>query len=249
MKGFFGSVDDALVYMFCEQVIDMKKYKRKVPLISPLKMAIAALYAAIATATIIIFVGTDNEWYIICGGIATSLFACDLIIIIGVGGKYGYSDKSIELLYCSLPYRKLKYSCFCAVVISNASYNNGYGYGINGNIPMQYKIKGNIKVTFPFITLHNPEYPVHKIKTGMSSRELFMLNSDEIVCLGICWFDSLNELLKHTNCPVYVLEDVYLRYKGQFDVVFSVYKENLDRFYIITDHSVAYHKYMEEKSV
>ena len=83
----------------------------------------------------------------------------------------------------------------------------------------------------------------------MNSRDLFMINNDEIYCLGICWVDSLKELLKHTNCSVYVLEDVYLRFKGQFDVAFSVDKENLNRFYVITDHSIAYQMYMEEKSV
>ena len=75
-----------------------------------------------------------------------------------------------------------------------------------------------------------------------------MINNDEIYCLGICWVDSLKELLKHTNCSVYVLEDVYLRFKGLFDDAFSVYKENLDRFYVVTDHDIAYKEYMEEKS-
>lgn len=224
----------------------MKKYKRKIPLISPLKVGIAGFYAAIATAIVSIFIGTDNEWCVICGGIAATLFICDVFILIGAGGKYQYSDEYIDVLYQSLSYKKLDYSLFCAVVIPNATYNNGYGYGINGNIPMQYKVKGNkahTKVTFPFITLHKSKYPVDKIKTGMSSRELFMLNNDEIYCLGICWFESLEELLKHTNCSVYVLEDVYLRFKGQFDVAFSVRKENLNRFFIISEQSIAYNEY------
>ena len=76
---------------------------------------------------------------------------------------------------------------------------------------------------------------------------MFVLNDEEIYCLGICWFDSLKELLEKTNCPVYVLEDVYLRFKGQFDVVFSVYKENRERFYIITNRTINYQKYKEGK--
>lgn len=225
----------------------MKKYKRKVPLTSPLKIAIAVLYAAIATVAIIIFVGNNSAWYIICSGITASLFICDLFIIIETGGRYRYSDKYIEVIY-QLLYKRLDYSWFSAVVISNASYNNGYGYGINRNIPMQYSVRGNngrTKVTFPFITLHKPQYPVDKIKKGMSSRDLFMINNDDIYCLGICWFDSLKELLNHTNCTIYVLEDVYLRFKGQFDVAFSAHKENLDRFYVITDHIIAYQVYTD----
>ncbi|MGN1155743.1 MAG: hypothetical protein ACI4TK_06165 [Agathobacter sp.] len=227
----------------------MKKYKRKTPLVSPLKITIAALYAAIVTATIIIFVGTDNEWYIICSGITASLFIGDLFVIIGAGGRYLYSDKCIEVFWQLLSYKKLDYSWFSAIVISNAPYNNGYGYGINGNIPMQYRVKennGHTKVTLPFITLHNHQYPINQIKKGMSNRDLFMINNDEIYCLGICWNDSLEELLKHTNCSVYVLEDVYLRFKGQFDTAFSAHKENLDRFYVIADHSIAYQVYIEK---
>ena len=78
---------------------------------------------------------------------------------------------------------------------------------------------------------------------------MFVLNDEEIYCLGICWFDSLKELLENTNCPVYVLEDVYLRFKGQFDVVFSVYKENRERFYIITNRTINYQKYKGGKSL
>ncbi len=83
-------------------------------------------------------------------------------------------------------------------------------------------------------------YLIDKFKSGMNSRDLFMLNHDEIYCLGICWFDSLEELLKYTDWNVYVLEDVYLRFKGQFDTVFSVCEGNLDRYYIITDYSINY---------
>lgn len=230
----------------------MKKNKRKIPLVSPLKIAIAALYAAIATTLIFIFSGIDNEWFIICGGITASLFLADFMVIEGAGGRYRYSDKAVEVLYHSISYKRIEYSLISTIVISNASYNNGYGYGINGNIPMQYTVKGNNKhnkITFPFITLHKSQYPVDKIKKGMSSRDLFMLNSDKIYCLGICWFDSFQELLEYSNCSVYLLEDVYLRFKGQFDVVFSEYNGNLDRFYIISDRSITYQEYQEGKLV
>lgn len=230
----------------------MKKYNRKTALFSPFKITLSALFAAIATAVIVVLSGTENVWCIICGGITVSLLICDLFIMIGAGGRYRFSNKYIEIFYQLLPYKKLDYSWFSTIVISNASYNNGFGYGINGNIPMQYRVKGknrHTKVTYPFITLHKSQYPVDKIKEGMNSRDLFMINSDEIYCLGICWVDSLKELLKYTTCSVYVLEDVYLRFQGQFDGAFSLNKENLARFYIITDHIIDYQVYFEEKSV
>lgn len=208
-------------------------------------MAIAALCAAIAAAMIGIIAGFDNEWYIICSGVAASLLIGDLFLLIGAGGRYRYSDTDIDILYQSLAYKKLDYSWFSTVVISNASYNNGYGYGINGNIPMQYKVKSDhcsAKVTFPFITLHKASYPVDEIKAKMNSRDLFMLGNDDIYCLGICWFDSLTELLKHTQVPVYVLEDVYLRFKGKFDEIFMQHDGN--RCFIIADRKMEYRNYI-----
>lgn len=226
----------------------MNKYKRKSPLISPIKMTVAALCAVTATILVIIFGGTDNEWHILCGGIAAMLFVCDLFIVAGAAGRYGYSDKCIYLIYPPFTYKKLYYSDYNAVVISNASYNNGYGYGVNGNMPMQYKVKGEnryTKGTYPFITLHAPQYPLNQIREKMNSRDLFLADSENIFCLGICWFDALSELLAHTDMPVYVLEDVYLRFREKFDSIFTQCENNIDRFYIITDHTIEYKKYLK----
>lgn len=230
----------------------MKKYKRKTPLFSPLKTAIAALFAAIATAMIIVFAGTDNEWCIICGAITETLFIGDLFIIIGASSRYRYSNKCIKVYYQLFSYKKLDYSWFSAIVISNASYNNGYGYGANGNIPMQYRVKGNnghIKVTFPFITLHKPQYPVDKIKEGMNSRDLYMLDYENIFCLGICWFDSLTELLDNTDISLYILEDVYFRFKGMFDSVLIKYGNDINRFYIVGEVCTGYKDYLNGKEL
>lgn len=201
-----------------------RKFKRKIPLFSPVKIAIITLSAMMATLAIAFFTGTDSEWHIVFGAVTVSIFICYLMITAAAGGRYRYSDKYIEIFYLSLLYKKLDYSSFSFAVISNASYNNGYGYSPYGNFPMEYRVKGRngtAKVTFPFITLHKHQYPFDRIQKSMSSRDLFMLNSDEVFCLGICWFDSFKELLNYSDCNVYVLEDVYLRFKGQFDTIFT----------------------------
>lgn len=69
-----------------------------------------------------------------------------------------------------------------------------------------------------------------------------MLSNDNIYCLGICWFDSLAELLNYTQVPVYVLEDVYLRFKGKFDEAFMQNEDN--RIFIITDRIIEYRNYI-----
>lgn len=216
----------------------MKKYKRKTPLVSPIKWLMAVLCAAAAAVTSAAVWGTDNGCAIVFAAVAVSLLICDLFIIIGASGKYRFSDSSIDIMFSHLVYKRLDYASFNAVVVSNASYNNGYGYGVSGNLPMQYKVKDNKgykKVTLPFITLHKPDYPVDKIKNAMNSRDLFMLSSDEIYCLGICYFDSLKELLNHTKASVYILEDVYLRFKDDFDTLFGETEGGAKRFHIISD--------------
>ena len=120
--------------------MDMKKYKRRTPLYSPFKMFSATLFAGIATVTFFIFAGTDNEGFIIFGGITVALFCCALANIIAVGGRYRYTDKCIELFYLLL-YKKLDYSRYSAVVISNAAFNNGYGGITGGAMLMQYRVK------------------------------------------------------------------------------------------------------------
>lgn len=224
----------------------MKKYRKKVQTISPSKMAIAALCLAITTVMIIIFSGIDNDWWVVCGWGYFTLFCFYLIDILESSYRYIYTDKYIESFFLFIPYKKLKYSWFSVIVISNATHRVGNGIEWCNTAPMQYKVKGkngHTKVTFPFITLHTSDYRIDKIRKGMSSRDLFMLNSDEMYCLGICWFDSFQELLKHTDCDVCILEDVYLRFKGQFDIILKKNNESLDRFYIVTDRTIAYQEY------
>lgn len=229
----------------------MKKYKRKIHMFPLRKLTLAALSAALVTAIIDVLFETDTLWSICAGALTVELFMFILLDIMGAAGKYRFSDKCIQVFYLIL-YKKLDYSWFQSVVISNAAYNNGYGYLFMDDCsnPMQYRVKGNginRKVTFPFITLHTSRYPIDKIKKGMSSHDLFFLYSERVYCLGICWMDAFRELLDHTDCAVYLLEDVYLRYRGLFDDAIRLHKDNLDRFYIITDHSIAYREYLESR--
>ena len=72
----------------------MKKFKRKVPLISPIKIAILALCAAAAAAIALIF---SRTWFIISAAVFVCLMICELFVIIGVSGCYRYTDKGIEV--------------------------------------------------------------------------------------------------------------------------------------------------------
>ena len=54
--------------------------------------------------------------------------------------------------------------------------------------------------------------------------------------MGIGWFESLAELMERTEIPVYILEEVYLRFCGAFDAV-------TERVFIVTDRAEAYGAY------
>lgn len=234
----------------------MKKYKQKVPIISPLRIAVAALCVAAASAVIIHLLGKESGWAIICTGVSGALLIFAIFIWLGASGKYQYCHEFVELSWLSFCYKKIKYSSFDTIVISNASYNNGYGRGINSEIPMEYRIArrpcrcdaGEMRGVLPYITFITSRYPINSIRTGMSSRDLFLLNDRETYSLGVCWFCSLQELLECTSCPVCVLEDVYLRFKDMFDTVFLEDVEKIDRVYIIAEQQIAYQRYWQEQS-
>lgn len=220
----------------------MKKHKRVLPIISSKKVIVAALCSAIIVVIIYLLVGKENEWTIIFCSVSATLIIAGTFVVLPSFCRYTYSDVYILLSYFGIIYRKIKYSKYDSIFISNAAYNNGYGYGAYGNILMQYTSKGKSglqKTTYPFITLHKADYPVKRIKSGMSSRELFMIDSQNIFCLGICWFDSLVELLRWSKMPVYVLEDVYLRFEGMFNAIFLQHSDDINRFYIVTNQGVS----------
>lgn len=172
------------------------------------------------------------------------LFAVDSIFF--TGQKYLYADKHIEFSIFSIVYKKVEFSEYNNIVISNASYTNGH-YHINLNYPMCYKRnKKSIRRTVPFpcLLLLKPNYPINKIKSGMYSNELYYYISNDFCFLGICWFESFAELLEHTDMPVYILEDVYLRFKGKFDEVIKTHSENMERYHIIASESIKYTEYL-----
>ena len=226
----------------------MKKFIRKKPLLPPRIFAIPTVCIVIFLALIRGFGEIDNELLVVFVGIVFALLVACVFLAFVLGYYYVYCDNSISFFCFILKYREIKYSDFSFICISNASYNNGYGYGVYGNVPMKFSIideTGKKSVVYPFISLHKYNYPIKSMKTKMNSRDLFMLDNKNIYCLGICWWDSLAELLVHTDIPVYILEDVYIRFKEIFDNMIIQRKDYLDRFYIVTDYSVEYNKYLQ----
>ena len=227
--------------------MDMKKYRRKVLLFSLKKLFIIAFLLVGIVILGFISSGEFNAVCIIFSGIAVTLLFLGLFAKLGVAGRYRYSKKSIEIFFGSFMCKKISFENIYGVVISNASYNCGRGDQLCYSIPMQYTVKssdGKMQVPYPFISLLKQHYPIDQLKVGLSSRDLEAINADKIYCLGICWPGSLDELMKHTEIPVYILEDVYLRFKGLFDTTFAAYLKGNRQLFIVTDQIVPYEKYL-----
>lgn len=225
----------------------MKKYRRKVLLFSLKKLFIIAFL--LVGIVILGFISSVefNAVCIIFSGIAVTLLFLGLFAKLGVAGRYRYSKKSIEIFFGSFMCKKISFENIYGVVISNASYNCGRGDQLCYSIPMQYTVKssdGKMQVPYPFISLLKQHYPIDQLKVGLSSRDLEAINADKIYCLGICWPESLDELMKHTEIPVYILEDVYFRFKGLFDTTFAAYLKGNRQLFIVTDQIVPYEKYL-----
>lgn len=225
----------------------MKKYKRKTSFLGYYLYIIIFICFSIITLAVYLSKGTNYPLFIISLVLTIVSFIGVFSEILANGFKFQLKNNCIEILYFFIPYKKIDYIKYNAIVISNASYNNQIGYGIfdTQNIPMQYIIKnGNKskKITFPFITMLEPTFPIHKLKDKMNSRDLPLSISQDCYSLGICWFEALSELLEHTDYKVYILEDVYMRFKGILDNTFSKY--DTSRFFIVSNDIVSYNFYL-----
>lgn len=229
----------------------MKRYRKCTETTSSRMIALAILFFLIVAVIIAIVNGIKSEGFIILISILITLICLLIINKLSVAQTYSYFNNYINLYYLCVRYKKIKYYDYSYAVISNASYNMGYGYSTpNVDRPMQYVVEtssSRTKVTYPFISLHTNNFPLHKIKKELTSRELFFLKDDEICCLGICWFDSFEELLSHTDMDVYILEDVYLRFQYDFDITISRTSKGLERFYIVLDNPISYKEYCKTR--
>ena len=199
----------------------MKSYLRRSPLFQPAIMLVGAIFFAVIAAALYFLPGKPGKLFVICAGLFAMTLILWLFVVLAVQHRYSYGDDGITFCYLKIPYKKEPYHNIRAIVISNAAYNNGYGSGVNGNVPMQRHgaARAFAKEPLPFITLHTEDMQPNMLHTGMYSRELYFLAPDQTVCLGICWFDSLCELLAHTDGDVYLLEDVYLRFQSHFNTI------------------------------
>ena len=119
-----------------------------------------------------------------------------------------------------IPYKYISTNDIRCIIISNAIYNSSKCDGNIADIPMCFKKKDNDgtpkKIQYPYISLICGDQPF-TIKRGMNSRQLLYMDVDKVISLGICWEQAFKELVQQTDAPIYILGDVYLRFKDFFD--------------------------------
>lgn len=102
------------------------------------------------------------------------------------------------------------------------------------------KLDSGNKIAYPFLLIYPCRNSVEKIRVGMNNFDTHKLSSfeaweNEPYSVGICWFEALSEIVAATDCPIYILEDVYMNYKEEFDKVFCNTKRVDGRFFIINE--------------
>ena len=83
----------------------MKRYKRKIPIISPLIIAAAVLCTAVASGVSVLL--GDHALGIVFGGVSVALFVLFLSNLLATAGRYCYYDNDVELSCVPLIKKKL----------------------------------------------------------------------------------------------------------------------------------------------
>lgn len=227
----------------------MKKYKKRTPLFPTNIMVTATIIVAITTFIVLLIQGEDSDWFFICSVLLFSTFFLLLLNILATSHGYVYENDSIRTQYLSLSLRKIDYNRIKIIIISDAIYNTTKHIGTldySSGTYIKNEFGKRVFIQYPYITLHGSFNILKKIKSGMNSREVLWCDKEDTICLGICWFDALSELLSHTTSKIYILQDVYERFQGNFDAVLWLDKSYEERTYIVNDHPIAYQDYVAD---
>ena len=215
--------------------MNLKKYNRMLPLVSPGKVGLVGACLVLAAGAVYLVWGRESPGVGILGGFGAAVLFCGLMAALPGGYTYAYDWDEIRMFFLGVEYRRVRYEDYAAV------YNNGPGGGIYANIRMEYVSKGDrkAKTVFPYLAPHRTDCPVWKVRPGLYSREVGSLAPEATYFLGIGWFASLAELMERTEMPVYILEDVYLQFRGAFDAVIAGCA-GAERVLIVTERAEAY---------
>lgn len=213
----------------------MKLYKKRISLLNNRCLLSVCLFLLLLTLIVCITGYRDSKVYVILIGLISTLICIIAINCFSTFHKYGFQKDSIVLKYFFLTYKKIDYKSINFIVISDAIYNTSKYDSNYADYPMYHVIKNHSgkreRIQYPYISIVLSKKVIDSINKELNSRQLLLLDTKNVLGLGICWFDALDKLLCHTMVDVYIFANVYYRYKSSFDLL---EKKHMGRFCVLT---------------
>lgn len=214
----------------------MKKYRKTLPIYSPKKVLYPAIYATIGIVISGLLAGWDTVWPILCFAIGSIFGFAFMIQVFQLQWKYGFFNEVLQTYFGKLRNRSISYDKIGAICITNAVRTVKGGSHFSPALGVMQK-KDNIKefLQYPWVTLLKTNEVCKRLTVGMSSQMFLCCAGSDHIYGFVYDLESFNELLQKVRVPIYILEDVYLRFQSQFDQAFSDNKISTEDIHIIIE--------------
>ena len=226
----------------------MKPGKRNETIFSPLFIVVSSMVCNF----IVLF-----AWYKVGGSFQIGyvltmeiLFVAWTVVLMCAGTQtYLFCENYVRLSTLGFK-RKEMYDDYTFAVISNATRGINKCTDIYEEIRKSplLKLRGKDGSTYvpPYISFHNDRFSLKNIKKNATSYEISVVAADyDSLMVGICRENAFDYLLKMTELPIFILEDVYLRFQDAFDR--DIQSNNAEqRIFIVSDRNVSYTGYKTE---
>lgn len=214
----------------------MKKYCKTISIFS--KSKFTCLLIILFVILLIIFIFNGLSYALIIGA---SIFICIFLLWllerIFENFKYSYQVDFLQTYFGCLKRKKIYYKDVQSIVISNAVHTVKGG-SLSAPIALRKRvtINGETKlIQYAYISLFSTDEICKYLKPQMNSLQL--LWADPKMLYGtVCWDESLGELLSYLTSKIYILEDVYFRFRDQFNDILAPYcMGNENNIFIVVD--------------
>ena len=190
----------------------MKKYKiRDFHYYKLITGLLAVVFGVCSFATFLIDAIGVFPWALMMFIISLSFFLSEYIY---EQRRYFITDDSIILTFCGIRYKRIMYSEWPVVIISNAVI-----YGTGMLFPLRDRARTKelgYTVSYPCFIPCTNSFPLHKVTAGMDASHVRGCNDLQSIYIGVCWKEALAELQKIDEVKIYVQRDVYNNYPELF---------------------------------
>lgn len=184
-----------------------------------IKAGLVASLIAVLVLILCVIAGVPQEWQII----GVLLIGMSIIFAaaawLTVQGRYQITAEEIRFRFFGITYRKVGFTEYSRIVITNATFHVKTSGGLAGFMPLIDKertIKNGNTVCFPYFVAVTEDFPMEKIRSGMDAADVYHQNWYQASPVGICYHNALKELIDVKKVTIYIQKDVYLHYQDLF---------------------------------